>query len=222
MTITTEEFSKIKISIPNWEAFFLDIPFERILKSRKWEKPFNAIDPKLSLLNFSYPDQYAEDMYSRTARGHGWFGVGEWNVANRQYLNALATAIAINETDAIANIVRFLVETYIAGGNYQSAVNLMNDFISFTDNDNLESNNMKQIFEAVIVGSLINNDSNKCKELMEKMKSYHKSKTKIKPDEWEFVRSLIDIYKFRNNLPAYSALMWALLSIRNLIDYTND
>jgi hypothetical protein len=220
IVFTKEEFLSVRTGLRNWEDVFVDIPLKRLSDSQNWKRPFDAVDPSLSYSNFPYPDQYAEDMYSRIARGHGWYGVGEWNVANRQYLNALTTAIAINEINEIGNIGRYLVETYVATGNSQSAINLMNDFIAYTNNSKLESRDtIKLMLEAIIVGFALKYDDQKCREFFGELKTCcYPTPSEVVGEwgKWDFVTSLMDVYKFRKDVTSLMNLSMKMQIINDI------
>ena len=108
---------------------------KRLEAAKVWQHPFDAIDLSLDEPEFSVFDDVLDVTHDYIFNGHSWFGVGEWNMANRSYLNGLAWALASNNLPTIEMLVRFMVDSYAATGDYQSAVNIASDFScsSFTE-----------------------------------------------------------------------------------------
>jgi hypothetical protein len=106
------EIAQFEATGIDWKSILSTIPKERLASANDWKRPFDTINLQLDGSMFPMLEELLDEMRSWIMRGHGWFGVGEWNIANRCYLNALTWALAFNDLPAVEIIVRFLTDTY--------------------------------------------------------------------------------------------------------------
>lgn len=212
ITMSEDEFFYIKKVTRNWEDKFLNIPAKKILAATNWQRPFDAIDAELSESNFSVPDTHLEQMHNWIVRGHSWFGVGEWNIANRHYLNSLTLAIATNNIDAIEAITRFLIDNYIASRNYQYAINIANDFINSPGYRKTNMNYMtRQMLESIAIGLAMENKMAECQKWLGKIPELCETTSDPEVKNWKISILLIDVY-------SYKKYKWALTELNNAIN----
>lgn len=217
ITMSEDEFRYIQAGIPNWEDQFLNIPAKRILAAPNWQKPFDAVNAGLSEFNFPVLDTYLEQMHNRIARGHGWLGVGEWNVANRHYLNALTIAISTNNIDAIEAITRFLVDSYVASKNLRSAINIANDFLNSQAYRKTNLNYMtRQLLESIVIGLAMEGNTPACKEWLSKIPTLCETRSETEIRDWNICLLLISIHTWKNNKIGFMELDRAITAVSKL------
>jgi len=205
--LTESALSPVKLFNRNWKEVFLEVPVERMFASYKWERPFDAVNATLSEGNFPVLQDQLDEMHSRILRGHGWFGVGEWNIANRQYLAALSIALSTNNTLALEALVRFLVDTYTAVSDFQSAVNITEDFLhSAMPKARLGNKMTREMFEAIIVAYAFAKQWDKSKEWLERISTVPNAEPSVQVDKWNIVELLRDVHVFRKNGTALSLI----------------
>jgi hypothetical protein len=217
-----DQFNAFKRVGWNWEDQFLNIPAKRLATGLEWKRPFDALDTELSQGNFSVLEGYLDQTHDRLIRGQGWFGVGEWGVASRNYLNALALAIATNNIDAVEVITRFLVDTYVASRNYRSAINLVNDFLSSQAYRKTNLNYpTREMLESIAIGLAMEHMGIECKEWLGKIPRLCETTSDTDVYKWRISEELIDVYGYKENKQALFELNLAIKLVGQLLPNCN-
>ena len=215
---TEEQFAELETLSMDWKEIFITVPTRRLLAARGWRAPFDAVDGALSEENFPVPDEILGEMHDRINRGHNWFGVGEWNIANRQYLTALTRAIATNNLLAVEAIVRFLVDTYAAAGDCLSAVNLAQDYLnSAAYRKGPYARMTREMLETIVVAFSLSGQVDESRAWLRRIPRLCESSPSRNIYEWNIVELLNDTYEYRQDRRAMSGLRSAIVQVRSLL-----
>jgi len=205
--LTDEHLRTFESMNVDWKDMFVRIPARRLSAAIcQWKVPFDAIDSSLGEHNFPIPDDYLDEMHSQITRGHNWFGVGEWNVANRRYLRALSIALSTNNIPAIEMIVRFLVDTYAASGDFHSATRITEDYLASSACEESALASPAQMIGSVIVALALAGRWTESKEWINRVLTLPNTEPNVAVAKWNIVELLRDVHSFRKNHVALSRI----------------
>lgn len=205
--LTTNEISSYKSAGIDLKKTFIDIPEQRVLKVSNLRNPFSIIDRNLTTIDFPMFQDLLDETHASIVRGHGWFGVGHWNVAIQNYTVALTKALATNNFVAVDSIARFLVDTYTAAGDTSSAENLINDYFnSSAHNTEIDSKVPMEIVESVCIAFALSNKWSESIQWLEKIPSASKNKINPKIETWRIIELLRDVYQYKGDNENFSRL----------------
>ena len=176
------------------------IAIRRVISSLNWKKPFGAVDKKLSETNFSVSQELLQIMHEKIAWGHNWYSVGEWGTASMHYINALIIAIATNNIDAIEAITHFLVDSYIAGADLESAIKITQDFIKSQAYRKTNLNYMtRRMLESIAIGRAMEGNISDCQIWLNRISKLCETEPEPNVSEWNLCQWLTDVYRYRND-----------------------
>jgi hypothetical protein len=210
LQITPEELFGLEMINKNWRQGLITNPVHRMKAAKNWHLPFDALDP--SLLDYSLPvlDDHLEGMHSLILRGHGWFGVGEWAMANRNYLNAMAIALGTNNIPSVESLTHFLVETYVAAGDVLSAGGLAEDLLQ---SPNYRRNPLSvvplQICETVILGYALTGQWLNVSHWIAVTQTLFGMGLNLNIEAWNSHELLAEVYSYRQDQAAIGRLRTA-------------
>ena len=194
------------------------IAIERIISSLNWKKPFDPINKKLSETNFSVSQELLQIMHEKIAWGHNWYSVGEWGAAIRHYINALVIAIATNNIDAIEAITHFLVDSYVASENYESATKITIAFIKSQGYRKTNLNYMtRRMLEAIAIGLAMENKISDCQRWLNRIPELCETRSEQSVNDWKISQWLTDVYFYKNNKTGITKLNLAINTVTRLL-----
>ncbi|MDD3828066.1 MAG: hypothetical protein PHY79_19035 [Anaerolineae bacterium] len=196
----------------DWKEVFLIVPTQRLLSSRIWTRPFDAVEGILSESNFPVPNDLLDEMHSQITRAHGWFGVGEWGAATARYVKALALALATNNYFAVESIARFLVDTYTAAGDSESAVRLAEDYLRSPGVP--RSYMTREMLEAVAVALAFAKQFDHSRDWLRRASGITDTVPNADIENWNIIELLRDVHSFRKDKGALSAVKSVASSLR--------
>jgi len=205
--LTSNEISLYKSAGIDFKKMFIEIPKQRVLRVNNLHNPFSLIDRNLSTIEFPMFQDLLDETHASIVRGHGWFGVGHWNVASHNYMVALAKALATNNFVAVESIARFLVDTYTAAGDTYSAENLVIDYFQSSAYDaETYSKVPTEMVESMCVAFALSNKWSESIQWIEKMPSVSKNKINQEVETWRIIELLQDVYQYKNDSANMSRL----------------
>jgi hypothetical protein len=197
--ITPEEIDALKFGGLDLKTIYIDTPEQRLLKTDNLQNPFSMADRNLSPIDFPISQNMLDETHSYIVRGHGWFGVGQWNIASQNYIKALAKALATNNHGAVGGVARFLVDTYAAAGETNSAVNLAVDYLQSSAYTVETLKYPTEIAESACVALALSNKWSESIQWLEKISSISKQETNRSIETWRVVDLLSDVYQYKND-----------------------
>lgn len=197
---TPSEISSYKSAGIDLKKIYIDIPRQRVSNANNLRNPFSMVDRNLKIIDFPIFQDLLDETHSYVARGHGWFGVGHWNAACKNYITALAKALATNNFVAVESIARFLVDNYAAAGDADSAMNLVNDYFqSSAYNPKANSKLPAEIIESLCIALALSNKWSESIKWLEKMPSILNRKINTNIETWRIIELLSDVYHYKKD-----------------------
>lgn len=197
---------------------FSGIGIRRIFSSFSWKRPFDAIDGKLSEINFSVSQDLLQLMHERIAWGHNWYSVGEWKASNIHYINALVIAIATNNIDAIEAVTHFIVDSYVASDNCESAIKVTVAFVKSQGYRKTNLNYMtRRMLEAVAIGLAMENRISDCQRWLNRIPELCETQSEERVNDWKISQWLTDVYLYKNNKTSINKLNRAIEMVTRLL-----
>ena len=160
-------------------------------------------------------------MHERIFIGHGWFGIGRWDVAVWNYINALNYGLVLNKIDAVEMIVRFLIDAYIASDNLNSAIDLAKEFFSSPAyRPKHETLSHQQMLEGILIGIAYQKKEIEFNNWLKGYKEVSRLKDRsidINIKQWRIVELLTDVYENKYDKEPLSLLEEAISWIQEKI-----
>jgi tetratricopeptide (TPR) repeat protein len=220
--LSREQIEVLEMMELDRNMIFKTIPQNRLAAIRTWKYPFDAIDPTLKDLDFTIPDAILQVTNDFITRAHNWFGVGEWNIANRHYSNALIAALASNNLPVVEMIIRFLTDTYTAAGDCWSASSLADDFShsAYTELARriTKFRNRNDTYESVVAAFALRSRWEDVQLWLERIRSELDRQPNRDISQWLIVQLLSDVYVYRQDPSALDHLKAASARISAAID----
>ena len=210
-------------TIAEFSTGFLHMPpVIQLLSSypKPLSNPFDMLDDgkgEFSLFLRTMGGQLVDETHDRIVRGHAWLGIGQWNVSIYRYLEGLGMALATNNDAAAESLVRFLVDAYVASGEFSSAKDLLMDYLPYVDRVLTPLYMTREAIEDASFGLVMAGEEEEASMLLRKVDELDDLRLDRNVRTWNIVTLLLDVWGFLGRRDQISLVESAIVRMRAIV-----